>query len=664
MITISDNAIRRKPLNKRACRQGLAILSLLLIVLFQCVTATAQSTVTASGSSMSTEGLSQLSLNDIGTLKTLIDGLMQEQIDDHHAPGGVIAIVMGGQIIFAQGYGNADVENSTPVVAGETLFRIGSCTKTFTATAVMQLVSQGKLDLNADVNNYLKDFSVPESNSRPITLDNLLAHTAGFEVQDACGKSLVIDPGRMISLDDYIKKDMPAIVRPPGEASSYSNYGYALAGYIVGEASGIPYDRYLEDNIFIPLDMRNTTAGQPVSGALNTRLAKGYTYSGGSYAAGSFEYVVPSPSGSISATATDMAHYLIARLDGGRYNNSSILDPGTAATMLTREYSNDPRLNGMAYGLVETDINGKRALVKSGDTLLFHSEICLLPSEGLGIFVAFNGDGGTQAYMDVVQGFFDRYYPAGSPGTPVPIAGYRERAKDYAGTYYSTRTAYTTFEKIAGGLSQQYDVTANPNGTISIAGRTFVEVQPRYFEELNGTMRLVFSENADSRIQYLFVGSDPEGGSLAKAEWHQTMGFHLALLAVCLLTFLSALVAWPASWLLNRRKSKPTNRMQSLAKWAAAMGCVLDIGFIIGFLLLLTMAYNDMAYGVPLALLIVLTIPIIAALLTIASLCFTALAWYRHYWSLPGRIHYTIVTIALVAYLWFLYFWNLLGYKF
>ncbi len=632
---------------------------ILMIVISPFTTVYAESGSSVQAASSST--LQLTGLNDSGRLATVVSSLMQTQIDDHHAPGGSISIVKDRQIIYAQGYGYADVENRTPVVADETLFRIGSCTKTFTAVAVMQMASQGKLDLNADVNTYLKDFSIPESYSRPMTLDNLLIHTAGFEVQDACGKSLVTDPHNMVSLKDYITKDMPAIVRPPGEASSYSNYGYALAGYIVGEASNVSYDRYLEDNIFIPLDMMNTTTEQPVPDVLNSRLAKGYTYSDGSYKAGSFEYVVPYPAGSISATATDMAHYMIARLDGGKYDNHSILDESTAARMLTREYSNDPRLDGMAYGIVETDLNGKRALVKTGDTLLFHSEICLVPDEGLGIFVSFNGDGGAQACKNVIQGFFDRYYPASNLSTPVPMTGYQELASSYAGTYYSARTSYTTLEKIVGGLSQQYDVTANPNGTISLASKTFVEVTPLYFEELNGTNRLVFREDADG-TQYLFVGSDPEGGSLVKAKWYQIMTFHLALLAVCLIIFISALIIWPVSWLLSRRKKKVSDRTQAIARWASAIACILNIGFVVGFMLLLTMTYNDLAYGVTIALLIVLTMPIIAALFTIGALGFTALAWRRYYWSLPGRIYYTIVTIALLSFLWFLNYWNLLGY--
>jgi CubicO group peptidase (beta-lactamase class C family) len=589
---------------------------------------------------------------------------MQKQINDHRSPGGVIAIVKDGRLIYAQGYGYADVENRTPVVADETLFRIGSCSKDLTAMAAMQLVEQGRLGLDTDVNAYLKDFQVPNSSYGPITLNELMAHTAGFEVQDACGKATVIDPSKMQPLRDYIAHDAPTRVRPPGEVTSYSNYGVALEGYVVEQVSGLSYDQYMDQNIFAPCAMHNSTSRQPVPGNLLPRLAKGYFYSGGDYRAGSFEYVVPAPAGSISATATDMAHYLIARLDGGRYDNGSVLNGSTAVRMLTRQFSNDPRLNGMAYGMVEMNINGKRVLFKNGDTQLFHSLMCLLPDDDLGVFVSFNGDQGTQAYLKVLEGIFNRYYPVGSLSAPVPLVGYKDRAQGYAGTYFSTRTAYTTIEKVVGGMSQQYTVTANPNGTISLAGLTFVEVQPGYFEQLNGTSNLVFRDSPDGRTHYLFIGSDPEGGSLVKAEWYQTASFHMILLALCLLTFHSALITWPVSWLLGRRKNRAADRIQMLAKWVAGLACALGIGFVLGFLLLLVTSYNDLAYGAPISLLVVLTMPIVATMLTMVTIGFTALAWNRRYWSLPGRIHYTLVTIALVVFLWSLNFWNLLGYKF
>jgi CubicO group peptidase (beta-lactamase class C family) len=638
----------------RAGRKLSLIIIVLLLTLSPCIHVFAHS----DSASLSPQGLGNAT--DRGQF---VDGLMQVQIDKGYSPGGVIAIVKNGEIIYAQGYGYADVENRTPVVADETLFRIGSCSKAFTATASMQLVEQGKLSLDTDVNTYLKDFQVPNNSYGPITLRELTTNSAGFEVQDACGRSVVIDPAKMPSLHDYIAHDMPARTRPAGEATSYSNYGVALEGYLVEQASGVPYDQYMDQNIFAPLGMHNSTSRQPVPDGLAAHLAKGYFCTGSGYRAGSFEYVIPAPSGSISATATDIAHYLIARLHDGKYDNGNILNQSTAAMMLTREFSNDPRLNGMAYGMVEYNINERRVLIKYGDTLLFNSFICLLPGEDLGIFVAFNGDQGSKAYMNVLQGFFDHYYPPGSPAVPVSMAGYRERAPGYAGTYYSTRTAYTTIEKVIGGVSQQYTVVANPNGTISVAGYSFIEVQPGYFEQLNGTMNMVFRDSPDGKTRYLFVGSDPEGGSLVKAAWYETAGFHAALLTLCLLTFLSALIAWPVAWLLRRRKHQAPDRGQMLARWAAALACALDIGFIAGILLLLATSFNDLAYGIPPTLLVVLTLPIVAATLTIVAIGFTALAWHRHYWSLPGRIHYTLVAIALVAFLWSVNFWNLIGYK-
>ena len=158
-------------------------------------------------------------------------------------------------MLFTRGYGKADVKNDEPVVADETLFRIASTSKLFTATAVMQLVEQGKVDLDTDVNDYLKDVKVPDTYpGRPVTLRGLLTHTAGFEEHFTGSEARTA--AEVVPLGKYLAEDMPARVRPPGEITSYSNYGMALAGHVVEEVSGESFDRYVKENIFNPLGMQ------------------------------------------------------------------------------------------------------------------------------------------------------------------------------------------------------------------------------------------------------------------------------------------------------------------------------------------------------------------------------------------------------------------------
>src|SRR2546425_682667 len=205
-------------------------------------------------------------LSDPHELETFLDRVVSMQLADDHIPGATVAVVKEGRLFFAKGYGNADRQHGKLVSANTTLFRIGSVSKLFTWTAVMQLAEQGKVNLHADVNTYLKTFHIPATYPEPITLAHLLTHSAGFEDRGtgifAPTTSDLKPPGQ------WLAEHIPARVRPPGELTAYSNYGAALAGYIVEQVSGMPYAQYVEQHLFQPLGMRSSTFRQPVPGEL------------------------------------------------------------------------------------------------------------------------------------------------------------------------------------------------------------------------------------------------------------------------------------------------------------------------------------------------------------------------------------------------------------
>jgi CubicO group peptidase (beta-lactamase class C family) len=200
-------------------------------------------------------------LSDPRELGTFLDRLLSAQLRDDHIPGATVSVVKDGRLFFAKGYGSADLQAGTPVSAQTTLFRIGSLSKLFTATAVMQLAEQGKLNLHADVNTYLKTFHIPATYPEPITLAHLLTHTAGFEDRETGLYPRTISD--LEPLGQWLAEHIPARVRPPGELSAYSNYGFALAGYIVEQVSGLPYAQYVEQHLFQPLGMRESTSVNP-----------------------------------------------------------------------------------------------------------------------------------------------------------------------------------------------------------------------------------------------------------------------------------------------------------------------------------------------------------------------------------------------------------------
>ena len=241
---------------------------------------------------------------------------------------------------------------------------------------------------------YLPDFRVPDTFAEPITLSHLLTHTAGFATRYL--DTEVRDASELGPLYEVVINDMPGRARSPGILTAYSNYGAALAGYLVEQTSGMPFYRFIDENIFQPLGMTHSSFWQPLPPGYNSRRATGYFYKDGVYQAGQFQYFQLVPASSMSATAADIAQFMIRHLQNGRYGNSRILKESTALEMHRQHSTNDPRLPGMTYGFQERALNGQRLLVHSGGTRYFSSLVALIPEQDVGLFVSYNcGSRGT-----------------------------------------------------------------------------------------------------------------------------------------------------------------------------------------------------------------------------------------------------------------------------
>jgi CubicO group peptidase (beta-lactamase class C family) len=258
-----------------------------------------------------------------------LDGLLPAALDSAGIAGGVVSVVHDGEILTTRGYGHADTGTTggeaVPVDAEQTLFRPGSVSKLFTATAVMQLVESGDLDLDADVAEYL-DVDVPRRFDEPITLRNLLTHTAGFEERVG---GLIGFGDETPVLRDALAVDPPEQIYEPGTVPAYSNYGNALAGYVVERVSGVPFEEYVERNIFEPAGMTSSTFVQPLPSVLQDRMSRGYVTSAD--APGQFEIVGTPPAGSLTSSAPDMARFMLAQL--GAPGAGALLEPETLDLM-------------------------------------------------------------------------------------------------------------------------------------------------------------------------------------------------------------------------------------------------------------------------------------------------------------------------------------------
>jgi len=262
-------------------------------------------------------------------IEAFLDGLIPLQIEQADIAGAVVTVVKDGRVLFAKGYGFADAEARTPVSPETTLFRTGSVTKLFTWTSVMQLVEQGKLDLDADVNRYL-DFKLPQTHGVPVTLRHLMTHRGGFQ---ETLKNLGAQRSGHVDLAGYVRNNIPDQIYKPGTTPSYSNYGAALAGYIVERVAGVPFDQYVETNIHAPLGMRVATLRTPLPADLAAQMSKGYVLASG--AAGDFEVVNGYPAGSQSASGLAMGRFMAAVGNGGELDGKRILKADTIKLMRT-----------------------------------------------------------------------------------------------------------------------------------------------------------------------------------------------------------------------------------------------------------------------------------------------------------------------------------------
>ena len=337
---------------------------------------------------------------DPAELASFCDQFFPAQMEKLHIPGVSFTVVQDGQVILAKGYGSADLATGSPISAETSVVRIGSVSKLFVATAVMQLVEQGRLDLDADVNRYLTAFQLEDTFPQPVTLAHLLTHTAGFEDPPY---ATYTDPHQVQPLSEHLAEKMPPRTHLPGKEFVYSSYGYALAALIVEEVSAMRFDQYVEEKIFRPLGM--THSRYLLAPPLPDNLATGYFYQDGVQVPQPVDYDDDYPAGSIVSTTEDMSHFMLAHLLSGCYQGGCILQASTVAEMHEKRAKTPYEGQNVALGFVEGMQNGQRLLGHSGAIRGFGSILDLLPAHNLGYFFSFNEECWQTSACEIISTF-------------------------------------------------------------------------------------------------------------------------------------------------------------------------------------------------------------------------------------------------------------------
>jgi CubicO group peptidase (beta-lactamase class C family) len=587
-------------------------------------------------------------------LSKVIDPLIAEWIEKHKGAGAVVTITNRERTVFEKGYGFSDVEARKPFAADSTLVRPGSISKLFTGIAAMQLADRGKLDLDRDVNEYL-DFRIPTlEGGVPVTLRRLLRHRAGFEEHLRDLFTRRPDPEPLRSL---MPRSLPQRIFPQGNVAAYSNYGMALAGYIVERVSGEPYADYVARHILEPLGMNRSTFKQPLPEALAPTMAKGYFSA--DKPVGFFETIADSPAGGLSATGADMARFMRALLNGGALDGVRILSAERLQEMMAPQGDETPagHLGLVFFG---GSFEGHKFLGHGGGTMGFLSGLQLLPEEGYGLFFSYDGSRTEGHLPNVARTLAQRF---------LPKAGSTERRESAAvdagritGVYRPSRRSETTFVKVAYGLLNQIRIVADAKGNLHVSsalwpfgkGRTLTPIGAGAFEGPDG-----------GRLYFDGVKFAAPAAELLRVPFSEDVRWVLPALLASAFVLLLTLLAWPVLALWRRWRKSPLSDSAACPRmYAVTRIAALAAATVMAVTIYIWLASRDLSIFSG-ALDPVLVAWYALAWFTVAAAFpvawFAAVYWQRSVGSLWTRIHQTLMAGSLAFLAWFFVTFHIAG---
>jgi CubicO group peptidase (beta-lactamase class C family) len=604
-------------------------------------------------------------------LEAFLDGFVPQQIEKADIAGVVIAVVKDGKPIFEKGYGYSDVENKKPISPQDTLFRPGSTSKLFTWTAVMQQVEQGKLQLDRDVNDYL-DFKIPATHGKPTTLRDIMTHRSGLE--ETIKDLFVASEKDLRPMAQYLPTHLPRQIFPPGTIPAYSNYATTLAAYIVQRVSGQPFDDYVDEHFFKPLNMTRATFRQPLPDSLKPFMSNGYRRA--SDKPKPFEYVEVAPAGSLSASADSMTHFMIMHLQNGHYGDVQILKPETAIQMHARQEGWPAAVNGMCLGFYEQTTNGHRIIAHGGDTELFHSNLLLLLDDHVGLFVSYNSAGAPDkgdARGALFNKFMDRYFPA-PPSNEPALSTAAQDAKSVAGAYNISRRFQTNVIAITSLLGQAKIKVDPKDNTIYIDDffkdenglpMHYREVAPMVFRSAGGKNKVVFANDSTGQrlayIDYPFMLFQPVDGALNNQKFNYfVIGFGVAVIVLNILL-------WPLAWMLRKHYGKPLTLDAGARKRRryVRIVCVIDILYLIGLLTIVSSLNGPGGLGSSgdFKLHLLQVVGVLGGIGAIIAIIAALKSWgdsQQWFWY---KLWNTLLATGCLFLFWFLWHWHLLNFN-
>ncbi len=586
--------------------------------------------------------------NEISYSPTAIDTMFNKQLTDKTARGISFVLIANGKVVFEKGYGYSDMKNVKPVDAQNTIFSIASVSKIFATLSLMQLQEKGKCKISDDVNKYL-GFKIKNPFSTPVTIFNLMTHTAGFE--DKFMGGLTPDPHKIIPLEKYFQKAMPAVVMEPGTQISYSNHGGALAGLVAEKISGTSFDKYVQQNIFDPLEMKHSSFFQPAPDSLQKNMVRGEYPQ---------PYFNPYPAGGCVTTADDMSKLILSLL-----NDNKILSTESISRIFAKQWSANPAMPGMGLGFMQSIINGQEVFFHTGDAGQ-HSLLFLIPKQKIGFFVVYTNIASGSPREDVVNFVMNKFQVAPFK-LPLLPNDFNKRAAEYQGNYRSNQYSRTTFEKL-GVIPNQFTVTAKPNNTLFIEmlggglSASLVEINKDLFISSDSAY-FCFIRNKENKITGIQIAgnlSDPSG--FEKINWWDNVKLHATIFL-----FIGLIIVIRIIWsitsgiksFVHRNKKQIQVNIYSKRVWFTTSLFSWVLIILLATSLISVVFIAKPIYQIPTPINITLVLLKVIAVLSLLFPIASFISWKFDWWTTGKKIFFSFFSLAMPGLSWLIFYWNL-----
>lgn len=585
-------------------------------------------------------------------LELFIDQYVGEHKEAFHIPGLVVTVVKDDKILMSKGYGFADLEKNIPMTP-QTIIRAGSVSKPITATAIIQLVEGGLLELNEPITSYIEELDLEDQFGSASTIAQLLSHIAGYPDQIVQSHAPTLQEWK--SMKKLLSEDLPSRVIPPGKVMAYSSWDYALLGYLMEKVTGRQYEEVIAQNLFEPLGMNNSTFLQPAPESISAQLAIGYGYyeKDDKYEVIPHDFVNLSPGVALLTCGEDMGLFMLALLNNGRLGNSRVMKEESISMVLERQTAAHPYSRGRSYVFTELTLALRKVLYHDGNGIGFSSRIVLLPEQNLGLFLSTNhrslskslsSSPASRFLKNLSTNIIKNFTPepnSNSKKLPV-IAEPSTRLSKFRGQYQAAQISQNDFLKLE-ALVNHVNVKDNRDGTLKIGRENFVEVEPLVFQSIaSPSFFAVFKENDKNEVAYLTFGGT---GSYRKVKWYEHSNFHMVLFGVISLLFLSMFILFP----FTRH-----------GHWVAWVVSLLNLAFLLGVGFLFNGGVDLLVVfkTIPLGIYGLSGLSLISGFLTSWLLLITVRMWKNSNKRKWSKIHFALITMASFVFLWVTYYWN------